>query len=403
LGLLLIAASALWYQEHMPRPFAFPGLSALPPVLGSCFCIYAGLSASPAAPTRLLSRPALVFTGLISYSLYLWHYPVIVAQRFLGYTGHRLILLAVMYALAVLSWRLVERPTRRLKWPASQILSASLAAMLISLAVLTPILRNAKATRSAQAKEYAATQEAAQESFQYHICHLGSLAELEEADLGRCTDPAPGLNYLLIGDSHAAHLYGGLNSEIDGLTVKQLTFSSCPPLLDYPLDHYQDVETREGCTKIRDIWFKELLPSRRYQGVIIAGKWPYYAPTHVDPALERTLEYIKQYVPEVIVVGPQLEYSMPLAKVLRTGADAERVTRYRTMPLETDQALRAKAERHGALYISPIDVFCTNGDCAYETAEGLPITFDNHHLSREGSKFFADQIKPWLTPKAKSR
>ncbi len=392
-GLLFIIAPVLGYQEHLSWPFAFPGLSALPPVLGTCFCIHAGLSASPSGPTRLLSHPALVFTGLISYSLYLWHYPVIVAQRFWGYTSHPLILLGIMYALAILSWVLVEKPTRRLKWPAPKILSASLAAMLISLAALTPVLQGVK-TRS---KEYAALKEAAMESFQYHLCHLGSLAEIESPDLSRCVAPAPGKNYLLIGDSHAAHLYGGLNSEIDGMTFHQFTFSSCLPLLDHPLDELGDADKQEGCARARERWFQELVPSRQYQGVILAGKW--FFPPNSESTLDQTLEYVKQYGLEVIVIGPQITYSMPLSKVLRTGDNEATVRRYRILPVEMDQVLRTKAEQHGARYISPIDALCANGGCAYETAAGVPLTYDFSHLTSEGSKFFADRIKPRLTPK----
>lgn len=75
-GLAMICAAILVFTNETP----FPGFSALLPTVGAALVIGSGLS-GPTFVKRLLSLRPVVFVGLISYSLYLWHWPVIVFQR----------------------------------------------------------------------------------------------------------------------------------------------------------------------------------------------------------------------------------------------------------------------------------------------------------------------------------
>ena len=107
LGLILLAVFA--FTAATP----FPGAAALLPCLGAALVVHAGGDGRDLATRLLLSRP-IVFVGLVSYSLYLWHWPVLVFGR-LSTTGAFGVgaTLAASFALAVLSWRFVERPFRR--------------------------------------------------------------------------------------------------------------------------------------------------------------------------------------------------------------------------------------------------------------------------------------------------
>ncbi|WP_189407753.1 acyltransferase, partial [Mesorhizobium sp. M1A.F.Ca.ET.072.01.1.1] len=73
-GLCLIAASSIWLSSSQP----FPGLSALAPVAGAVLLVW---PCSPSIATAVLSSGPLRFTGKISYSLYLWHWPILVFFR----------------------------------------------------------------------------------------------------------------------------------------------------------------------------------------------------------------------------------------------------------------------------------------------------------------------------------
>ena len=109
-GAALIVASLVLIDDGSP----FPGWRALAPCLGATALICSGEAARLATPLRL---PPVVFIGRISYSLYLWHWPIIVAARI--FWGGRFSLVEALFVavvavvLAYLSWRFVEEPVRR--------------------------------------------------------------------------------------------------------------------------------------------------------------------------------------------------------------------------------------------------------------------------------------------------
>lgn len=115
LGILAIGAAALLYTSSTP----FPGTAALLPVLGTAAVILAGNTMVPWSPGFILNQRAVQFLGGISYSLYLWHWPLIVFFPFAIYGEPHPItvfqgasLLALSVLLAVLSKKYVEDPFR---------------------------------------------------------------------------------------------------------------------------------------------------------------------------------------------------------------------------------------------------------------------------------------------------
>lgn len=111
LGLSLIAWSVFTLTSGSP----FPGANAIPPCLGTALIILAGSGRATVVNSTLATR-VLVFIGLISYSLYLWHWPIYVLLNQVrpdGLTAVETALgIAASVALAVLSWRYVEQPFR---------------------------------------------------------------------------------------------------------------------------------------------------------------------------------------------------------------------------------------------------------------------------------------------------
>ena len=110
LGLALLVAALLLIDSGD----AFPGAWALLPTLGAALLILAGPAALP--NQKLLAWRPMVWVGLISYPLYLWHWPLLTIARVLeGETPTvtvRWALLALSFVLAWLTWRFVERPVR---------------------------------------------------------------------------------------------------------------------------------------------------------------------------------------------------------------------------------------------------------------------------------------------------
>lgn len=106
---LIIVALALRYS-----PIRFPGAHAIIPVLGAVLIIGAGAEAWP--NKHVLSRPAVVYVGLISFPLYLWHWPLLAFGRILNngelLDSFRNAALALTIALAAATYHCIERPIR---------------------------------------------------------------------------------------------------------------------------------------------------------------------------------------------------------------------------------------------------------------------------------------------------
>ncbi len=146
----MIGYSAIWYTPVT----VFPGLSAIAPCLGSVLIISAG-EEGPSVVSVVLSWRPVVFVGLISYSLYLWHWPVIMVYRMGALTDmsawferhygtlfrpdrlDHVVQIMVSFALAILSWRFVERPFRkgRMRLSGRPLFALSGAVMLVCLGI----------------------------------------------------------------------------------------------------------------------------------------------------------------------------------------------------------------------------------------------------------------------------
>ncbi len=111
-GLLVILLPVFFYNDDT----FFPGFAALAPCLGAAAIILAGMRGQTMVG-RLLSLRGVVFVGLISYSLYLWHWPFIAFAKYsevIPFTlNAALFCMAMSFLLAVVTWQWVEKPVRR--------------------------------------------------------------------------------------------------------------------------------------------------------------------------------------------------------------------------------------------------------------------------------------------------
>ncbi|HEV7692204.1 MAG TPA: acyltransferase [Hyphomonadaceae bacterium] len=110
-GIAMILFAVATYNASM----FYPGKKALLPVIGAMAVIYSSSSGGIAA--KALAWKPVAFVGEISFSWFLWHWPLIAFYKYLGLNDGaltpKLLLMAVSFALAVASWRFVERPLRQ--------------------------------------------------------------------------------------------------------------------------------------------------------------------------------------------------------------------------------------------------------------------------------------------------
>ena len=372
----------------------FPGASALIPCLGAACIIYAG-EQSDTYTGRFLSLRPFVFIGLISYSLYLWHWPIIVFYSYVFYPTvyMKIGLVAASIGAGILSWHFVEKPWRKQlgQTKYSHLFGVTTSLMAFFVVVGVAVYMNdgfpsRYSKESVHLASYAKYEPA--ESFREGVCFLSSnYNDISLFNKKECLTLASNKkNYLLLGDSYAAHLWSGLAYALKDVNVMQATASGCKPLVN-----------GKGVKRCRDLMtyiFNDYLPNTKIDALLISGRW-----ANKDlPLLLETLTYVGKYAPKIYVLGPTVEYQSNLPRLLA-------ISNYYNMPslvtnsiipnqVVTDEKIKQALADKGINYISTYHTLCSdapNKQCKVVTESGVPFEFDYGHFTKEGSIAIATQ------------
>lgn len=392
-GVVLVLACAHFYSRSLP----FPGLLALLPCLGSALIISAGQQRYTFG-ARLLSFKPVVFTGLISYSLYMWHWPlrVFYGEQFstIFSKGEKIALVFAAYSLAALSWAIIERPARRSlgTLPTQKVLLTG-AAMMATAAFcgLVLVVSNGFPSRlTVEQQRISNFRFNEAEMFREGTCFVTpETAKIRGFDAEHCLKLSDHKkNYLIVGDSHAAHLWLGFQTDLPDINFLQATSSGCLPTLD-------TVGERQ-CLEVRKFIFEKFLPNHRVDKIIMSAFW-----TYPDlAAIPRTVTFLKQYVDEIVIVGPTPRYNVSLPRILvgrSKGLNASTTIEREQLndePFRLDKEMRKLADQIGVKYLSAVDALCPKGPCFAMANSDVPMQFDNSHLTDQGSIFL---VRRWLS------
>lgn len=396
-GLAAVLAGIFLLDGSAP----FPGYNALWPTVGAALILHAGSSGHRTLVARLLGSRPFVWTGLISYSLYLWHWPLIVFARYqkMGELDgtDRVVILALTFALAWASWRYIERPCRnRHKVSRNAIFAgagASLAVVALSggaiyasngvsqrfVGVARPHLVRADMPQPGEPNCFIEDGKAATEIWAGDSCVLTR---------------GNGKAILLWGDSHAyqyRHVMAGL-AAAQGRTLVLYTAAGCPPIFDTV------IPARPLCApsheRIADI-------VRRYDvgRVILSGDWEAKMAANgiALSQLQATIARLQQLGTDIRMVGdnPRFDFQdidfigMRLARQGRLGAD------YTAEPANNDmfnQRLRALVGP--SRFVDPRTVLCPASDQCLIYAGGKAVMGDGSHLSVDGTQRMAPALAP---------
>ena len=200
-GLILIGHSFLFFYDGMDHPSFY----TLLPIVGVCLIIW--FSNSYEFFTKILSTRLFVGTGLISYSLYLWHYPIFSFVKINGMVSGnimgKLTLIPIIIFLSVFSYYLIEKPFRNKKFSFKKVLFFCFFILLILLAFnLLVIEKNGFPKRFEKLKKI---------NINYNPDNF-SLAEtrMGNLDLSKKFN-TKNFNILVVGDSFAEDLFNALN------------------------------------------------------------------------------------------------------------------------------------------------------------------------------------------------
>jgi hypothetical protein len=189
-------------------------------------------------------------------------------------------------------------------------------------------------------------------------------------------------NYLLVGDSHAAHLWYGLDAVLSGVNVMQATSSGCRPFAEEP-------EAFPRCRQVMDRVFGDPRALDGVDKLLIAAQWG-----EDDVAnLARTLDWARAQGVEVVLFGPIVQYRSAVPRILvqqRWHGPSDLLARQRLSDLAAlDRRLAGIAGEKGVRYVSLWSMMCRHPGClAYDRA-GKPLQFDDGHLTAQGSVMVA--------------
>jgi peptidoglycan/LPS O-acetylase OafA/YrhL len=386
-GVVAIAVAVAAYDKTT----IFPGLTALPPVLGAAAIIMTGPETRVA---RVLATAPLVGIGLISYSLYLWHWPVIVFAEYAGdakLAGWASVAaIALSLGLAVLSWRWIERPFRDpQRMPRKAIFGAAgigMAALCIAAALLATT-QGWPGRFSSQALKYLAASKDI--SPMRDACHDADRARGRPlCTLGTAHNP----DALLWGDSHGVeYAYAiAMLPQRARRGIVQMTHSSCPPVVGFSL-------AQPGCDMQNAQAMARIRADPRIRTVYLAAFW--FAASKTQPpafwrALDGTVATLVRDGKQVVILGALPSYPFNVPRKLAHDGPMAGMARGE---LEArGQPLRAIAQRwagRGVRFIDPAESLCGPQTCDIVRG-GAPLYFDAHHPSLTAARLVAAQIGP---------
>jgi hypothetical protein len=396
----VLAAVVLFDDETL-----YPSYHATLPALGAMLIIASGLARPGNSIARALATGPMVGIGLVSYSWYLWHWPLLSFVRTMNFgvrdLSSELGIAALSLVLAALTYRLVEMPTRT--WRRGLTRAGMVAVMGPAACILVASFGYVWALNVAPRL----------------LPSIEGLAPIEVA----AREFPPALHQgVLLGDSHATVVHAALKEHAGraGASLTLIAQAGCPPVLLSALNDHRGQPVSYCPPFFQKIaldgnefvilmarwnYYLGLPPSDPYfRSVVLAGIGEGDAPTDPYELLARGLAAVlaaseRAGVRRVLVVGPMPEFPVHppycLMRTLRVGGDGCRLDRAAVdaRRAQTMDALRrVTAGRKGARLIDPIELFCTASECRPNEGRTVYLS-DSNHLSPAGTERFYNAYK----------
>lgn len=387
-GLVLILWSMFFLSRHTP----FPGWRALLPCTGAALIIHSGENGKSVAG-RLLGNPVAVFIGLISYSLYLWHWPLMVfAGQILpgDHTKyHAVVIVLISFVLAVVSWRYIEQPFRKKGTPRQRrrLFAASATVMALFVGAGTAI--DGTEGWPGRFGDKLVSLQCDLNTYNLGSCFLLENQHYSEWKGEECyLQPGHKTNALLWGDSFAAHYVPGIKELAHRInsSIVQYTAGGCAPVFDY------DPVFRPQCKQF-SAQVGHILTRYDIHTVIMAAGW--------KMALENGLSYdrIKQTVDllraegiRVIMIGQSPRFNQSVEDIYNRARILGSLETEGTVPEEQQMINEKLRDIVGSgNFVDPSKLFCVEQRCRFKGKEGFYF-WDDGHYTLVGSKLSAEYI-----------
>lgn len=411
----------------------FPGYMALIPVLGTLAIIWAGSPSSPFAPSRYLAAAPIQALGNLSYSVYLWHWPLIIIATISVDDFHwraKLLLIPVILILAWTTTRYVETPIRTGKMLTGRRPRATFIATLIVMAVIAvpafavsshmakvgadETIRAAAAASSSGPCFGAGSLDAALDCADVvyetltpsaaaakddlpEVYANGCYTDLESSDLNSCVVGEEGAEFrvALIGDSHAAHWYPAVKkiAEDRGWELTPFMKSACPQSSAVKLDDVDAVAA--SCAAWNEKLAAELSAAASYDLVIVSHSATGDAYESKGAAITGFQDAWRQFTDrgsKVVVIRdvPQANAGTTLC-VAKHETDSDVCNLPASKSHVDDLMVDAAAGQKNVSVADMTSSFCTTGGCKVVVG-GVVVYRDTHHITAT----YASTLAPML-------
>lgn len=404
LGLGLIVYAIFFYDVYTE----FPGRAAVPPCLGAALIIFSS-EFSISSVGRILALKPLVFTGLISYSLYLWHWPLLVFSKYpLNSESWKssVAMLAVTAALSVLSWKYVELPFRKRQFCQKRarlfLFAGAATATLLILGLVGAEQGGFPNRFSGKTAVYVNSRE--------HIAFRNEVS-LADATAGRFPELGSQptnepIKLIVWGDSHAMAITPALDELCHRFSWRgvQATHSSIAPIMSY----YTGAD--DGRFGENSLAFAkavlDYIAKKQIKQVVIAAWWSHYSISQEQGTnLIQTVRslvnsgvkvYVLKDVPDQDVHVPQ---EIAFAVLNNGDLDAIGITpaQYQ-MEMEPFAGIFEQISQLGATVLDPSDYFLNNEGLYGVIKNGQVLYWDHSHLTVEGSRLLIPLFEPIFKP-----
>lgn len=420
----------VWGDVALTSESAFPGINALLPCVGAALIIHAGTSGQSLVGHLLGWRP-LVLIGLISYSLYLWHWPLLVFAKYYAVRPltniETIVVLLTALIAAIASWHFVERPFRKRKMiisrPSVFVGGSILTVVAVAFGLVVVLSKGWPSRMPDDALKLA--NGASDISASSMACMEKNRTMKEGGELCYIGAEKGTPSFIVLGDSHAGALMPGVDLAAKKWGAKGIhaAMHSCPPL-DGVINRKDEIGQR--CMKFRNEMLALIEGSPAIQNVVLIARWAAFAegtrygkddigpkPLLIDElhqstgnhnvfaaGLERTVERLRRANKQVYIVFsvPEVGWNVPRVSARNVFVSNDMDIRpkmrdFSNRNIYVSEIIDRLVSKQGVKVIKPEFVLCTSGYCSI-TINGKSLYYDDNHLSVFGAEFISGLFDP---------
>lgn len=398
-GLLAIILSLVFVSESDP----VPGVAAIPVIAGAALLIISGISYQTYIG-RILSLKILIAIGLVSYSAYLWHWPILAYLRYALIEINWIIAVSVIlftFTMATVSYFLVEAPLRKKNVSTKNVFLWYFIVPAIAIVAVSAITNKAIKHKNEFIFPWKKLSEVNSNTlpvYKYKYSCQYSLFDVKAYSEDRCVYPEniDNADVFLIGDSNAAHYLGMLRvfAEHYGFSIRNATQSACPMIFDNKFKCINP-QFEKGCKIYRRTVSKEV---KKYNTVIVGVSWDsYYSRKGFKKSFKNTLDQLSKDAQHVILLGkvprfPGYNKECEIRAIRLTGLNCSSRFNNKNKESTVNKYLRGMANKYSNVeYFDIQSQLCRGPECS-PYLDNVPVYYNGGHLSMKGSEQIGEKM-----------